>query len=100
MDRPSDFTIMDCGDYFTIVNIKANDFDNFHTHIRKKGKGKTDTCDMLIKLICNKNIPRSKYLRTSAKRISRDEKYIQNICVKEEKDLHKQKFHKVNNGRF
>lgn len=104
MDKYSHFTIMDCGSNYVIENKKANDFDNFHTHINKKKKmkhkPKDSTCKMLIKLICNKKIPKSNYLRQSAMRISRDEKYIQNIQIKMEKDSQKPKFHKVNNGRW
>lgn len=100
MDRPEHFVINDCGSYYTIENIKANDFDNFHTHINKKAKGSKskDTCKLLIKLICNKTIPNSKYLQTSAIRLSRDDKYIQNIQNKQNKNRNKQRFYKVNNG--
>lgn len=103
LDKISDFKISDCGDYFTIENVKANDFENYHTHInknKKKKKNKDGTCRMLIKLICSKQVPKSKYLQTSAMRLSRDSKYIDKILIKREKDSQKPKFHKVNNGRF
>lgn len=90
MDKPSHFKIIDNGSYFTIVNVKADDFNNYHTHINKKGKGKRDTCELLIRLVCSKKVPRSEYLRTSAKRISRNEKYIEKIEIKEEKDKNRQ----------
>lgn len=103
MDRFSDFIINDCGSYYTIENAKARDFENYHTHLNKKNKvknGKRSTCDLLIYLVCQKRVPDSPYLRESAKRISRDEKYIQKIEHKEMKDANKQKFFKVNNGIF
>lgn len=102
MDKPEDFIISEGGYRFTIENAKAHDFDNYHTHIRKRKskKNKTQTCDMLIRLICSKVVPKSTYLRTSAKRISRDEEYIAKIEHKEAKDLQKQKYFNVNNGRF
>ena len=86
MDKPSHFKIIDNGKYFTIVNEKARDFKNHHTHINKKGKGNRDTCEMLIRLVCKKRVPKSPYLRESAKRIRRDRKYIEKIEIKEEKD--------------
>ena len=107
MDKPCDFQIMDCGRYFTIENVKAKDFDNYHTHINKKTKdgkkrkkGYTPIQELLIQLICEKRVPTSHYLRISAKRISRDEKYIQKIDDKIRKDASKQKFFKVNNGKW
>lgn len=103
MDKHNDFQIKDCGGYYTITNIKAKDFDNYHAHINKKsGKRRNypDTCKMLIKMVCKCKIPNSKFLRESAKRISRNPKYIEEIEIKEEKDSQKPKFHKVNNGKW
>ena len=98
VDRPSHFKITDNRNYFTIENVLADDFDNFHTHVRKKKKGKTKTCELLIELICNKVVPDSKYLRTSAKRISRNDKYISQIENKEKKDRSKQHYFNPNKG--
>ena len=53
---------------------------------------------MLINLVCDKIVPDSDYLRTSAKRLSRDEKYIAQIEHKEEKDRQKQRYLNVNKG--
>lgn len=102
VDKHDDFVISESSYRFTIENIKANDFDNFHTHIRKRKskKKKTQTCDMLINLVCSMRVPKSDYLRVSAKRISRNKKYIEMIEHKEMKDKNKQKFFKVNNGIF
>lgn len=106
MDKPSDFIIMDSGRYYTIENVRARDFDNNHTHINKKfavnkkEKRERSVCEMLIHFICTKRVPTSPYLRESAKRISRDEKYIQKIINKEMKDGSRQRFFKVNNGKW
>lgn len=110
MDKYSHFKIIDNDTYYTIENVKANDFDNFHTHINKKSnkpskrnkkdRKKDSLCSMLIRLICRKQVPKSDYLRESAKRISRDEKYIQDIDNKIEKDRDRQKYVRSNMGKF
>jgi len=76
---------MKCGNHYVLINKKGK-VEN-HTHLKKK-----DTCYLLIKLVCRKEIPRSPYLRTSAKRISRNKKYIKEIEIKEEKDKQKQHY--------
>ena len=43
-------------------------------------------------------MPRSPYLRTSAKRISRNEKYIREIEIKEEKDKQRQNYFNPQKG--
>lgn len=107
MDRPNHFRIIDNDTYYTVENVKANDFDNFHTHLNKrsnrnkrnvKSKDKYKVGRMLIGLICNKKVPDSDYLRESAKRLSRDERYIRDIEYKESKDKDKQKFVRINRG--
>ena len=98
LDRYEDFAIIDNGTYYTIQNIKGDCFENYHTHIAKKHKGKTTTCMLLIGLICNKRVPNSPYLRTSAKRISRNKKYIQNIENKELKDMSRTYYVNINQG--
>lgn len=101
MDKLNHFKIIDNGGYYTVINTKANDFDNYHTHITKKkksknmNKGERRTCQKLVHWVCNKVVPRSSYLRESAKRISRDEDYIQSINHKIEKDRQKPNYHNV-----
>lgn len=104
MDKHSDFIIMDSGRYFTVENVKARDFDNYHTHINKKlavskkeKKGKS-VCDMLIDFIVKKRVPNSPYLRESALRIARDEKYCQKVQNKIDKDRDRQRFFNQNMG--
>lgn len=91
MDKPSDFMIMECGNHYVLINKKGK-VEN-HTHLKKK-----DTCYLLIKLVCRKQIPRSPYLRTSAKRISRNKKYIREIEIKEEKDKQKLQYFNLQKG--
>lgn len=59
-----------------------------HTHLKKRS-----TCELLIKLVKRKEVPRSPYLRTSAKRITLDKKYIRAINHKIEKDRQKPKYY-------
>ena len=46
----------------------------------------------------NKRVPKSKYLRESARRVTIDKKYIEKIEIKEEKDRNKQHYINVNKG--
>jgi len=91
LDKPSDFMIMECDNHYVLINKKGN-VEN-HTHLKKK-----DTCHLLINLVCEKKIPHSPYLRTSAKRISRNKKYIREIEIKEEKDKQKQHYFNPQKG--
>lgn len=91
MDKHSDFKIIKCGNHCVLINTKGS--YSQHTHIKRYG-----TCKLLIDLICNKRVPDSDYLRTSAKRLSRDEKYIRKIEHKERKDRDKQRYYNINKG--
>lgn len=51
---------------------------------------------MLVRLMKKKRVPKSDYLRESIKRTTLDEKYIEKIDIKIEKDKQKQKY--VNRG--
>lgn len=91
MDKPNHFMIQPHKDHYVLINVKGKREN--HTHIWSK-----KTCNTLIGLVCKKTVPDSDYLRESAKRVSRDKKYIDKINRKIIKDSNKQKFHKVNNG--
>ena len=82
--------IINCGNYFTVINLKG-EHEN-HAHVKKKS-----TAELLVKLIKRKQVPKSKYLRESAKRITIDKKYIQKIEIKEEKDRNKLNY--INNRK-
>lgn len=83
--------IIDCGNYFTIINING-EYDN-HCHIKKY-----KTANMLVNLILNKRVPKSKYLRESAKRVTLDERYKQDIDIKIEKDRDRIYYFNPNKG--
>lgn len=68
--------------------VNANGEYKHHTHIKRY-----KTCEMLVKLVEKKMVPRSSYLRLSAKRITLDQKYIDKIDIKIEKDKNKQKYY-------
>ena len=53
---------------------------------------------MVVRLMKKKRVPKSDYLRESIKRITLDEKYIEKINIKIEKDKQKQKYVNVNKG--
>lgn len=53
--------ILEYRNEYVVVN-KAGKYCN-HTHLKKRS-----TCELLIKLIKRKEVPRSSYLRTSAKK--------------------------------
>lgn len=83
--------ILDCGNYYTIINTKGS-YDN-HCHVNKRA-----TAELLCRLIKNKRVPDSKHLRESAKRVSTDWKYIGKIEIKIEKDREKQLYFNSNKG--
>lgn len=72
IDRESDFRIFQYKGEYVLYNIKGGESN--HTHLGNYG-----VCKMLIKLICKEEIPRSDYLKESARRISRNDKYRKNI---------------------
>ena len=92
MDKPSDFIIKKHNNHFVVINTKGTRAN--HTHLNA-----VKTCNMLVELVCRKTVPTSNYLKESARRISRDDKYKLEIAIKKEKDNQKQRFFKVNNGR-
>lgn len=73
------FSIIHGGDHFVIINVKGERRN--HTHIKKRG-----TCQLLIRLVYRKQVPRSSYLRESAKRITLDTDYIKRIDETIEQD--------------
>jgi len=84
-------TIVNCGDYFTVSN--KNGGRTNHAHVKKKS-----TAELLCRLIKKKEVPRSKYLRESAKRITIDEAYKAKIDIKINKDQQMQRYYNSNKG--
>lgn len=87
-DIMSRYKIIDCGDYYTIANINGGYEDHCHVNTKKTAK-------MLVKLMKKKRVPRSDYLRESVKRVTLDERYIEDINIKTEKDRDKQKYRNI-----
>lgn len=88
----SSYKVISCGDYITIANVKG-DYDN-HCHVKRM-----KTANMLVKLMKNKRIPKSNYLRESIKRVTLDKKYIRDIDNKIIKDKSKQTYCNVGGGK-
>lgn len=94
VDKPCDFIIEEHTDYFLLRNIKMEFTEKSgHTHL-----GKYKTCEDLINWICNHTVPYNSYLRESARRVARDEKYLEMIDIKNSKMQDKQRYFNVNNG--
>lgn len=83
--------VLDCGNYYTIINTKGGYENHCHTYTE-------NTAKMLCRLIKNKRVPKSKRLRKSAKRVTLDEKYQNEIDIKIEKDRQKPKYVNINKG--
>lgn len=91
LDKKHHFKIIgECGNYM-VINTKGS--YEHHTHLKNY-----HTCELLIKLVCKKVVPNAPYMRSSAKRISRNKKYIQDIDYKIRKDEDKTKYVNVNRG--
>lgn len=94
VDKPSDFLILDCGDYFLLLNTRMKfKAKSGHTHLDNY-----ETCEAIINWVCNHKIPYNDYLRESARRVSRDEKYLLMIDIKNDKVRNKQKYYNQNCG--
>lgn len=76
MDKPSDFKIIPYKGKYVIYNMKVDKKvdASHHTHIDNR-----HICKLIIKLVCDKVVPNKPYLRESARRISRDELYREEI---------------------
>ena len=87
----SDYKIIHNNRNYVLINLKG--VQKNHGHLKK-----LDTCMMLIKLMKNKIVPRSKYLQESVLRISTDEAYKQKVLNNQEKNNNKQSYYNVNKG--
>lgn len=65
-----------------------------HTHLKRM-----KTAEMLIRLMKKKVIPKSEYLRESVKRVTLDNKYIQDIEYKQAKDKDKKNYRNIGGRR-
>lgn len=79
--------ILEYRDTYVVVN--ENGEYKHHTHIKRY-----KTCEMFVKLVERKIVPKSSYLRSSAKRVTLDQKYIDKIDIKIKKDRNKPKYYR------
>lgn len=86
-----DYKIIHNNRNYTLINLKG--IRENHGHFKK-----FDTCLMLIRLMKDQIVPRSKYLQNAVLRISTDEKYKQKILNKQEKLRNKPQYMNVNKG--
>lgn len=94
VDKPSDFIIENHGSYFLLKNIRMEFLEKSgHTHLDKY-----QSCEDVINWVCNHKVPYNSYLRESARRVSRDEKYLEMIDIKNEKMGNKQRYYNQNCG--
>lgn len=82
------FKIIQCKDYCTIANVDGS-YDH-HCHVKRY-----KTAKMLVKLMKKRRVPKSDYLRESAKRCTLDTKYIEKIDIKIEKDKDRQRYRNI-----
>lgn len=93
VDDVDSLKILDCGNYITIVNVNGKEEN--HAHVKRRS-----TAELLVRLVKNKRVPDSPYLRTSAKRLTLSTKYIRNINIKIEKDKNRQSYYNKNNHKI
>ena len=91
VDVIGDYKILKTSRSYIVKNVKG-EYSN-HGHFRR-----LKTCYLIIKLIQTQQVPKSKYLREAAIRISTDIDYINKVKRKIEKDRDKQKYINVNKG--
>ncbi len=84
-----DYRIVERRKDYILANCNGN-YDN-HGHLKCEGD-----CHDLIELINKRQVPDKYYDRVAAIRISTDDKYIEKIKHKIEKDKNKQRYRNVN----
>ena len=85
VDQVGDYKILEASRSYIVKNVKG-DYSN-HGHFKQ-----LKTCYLIIDLIRKRQVPRSKYLRESAIRISIDINYVNKVKRKIEKDRNKQRY--------
>lgn len=85
------YKIIKSGRYYTLVNINSE--YSKHAHIYK-----INTAFLLIRLIENQIVPKSKYLQQAALRLTTNEKYKDKVLYKQEKNANKEEYYNVNKG--
>lgn len=91
IDQVGDYKILKASRSYIVKNVKGG--YNNHGHFKK-----LDICYLIIKLLQKRQVPRSKYLRGAALRISTDKDYVNKAKRKIKKDRNKQKYININKG--
>lgn len=86
-----EYKVIDSNRGHIIINTKG-EYDN-HAHVKR-----LTTCKKVLNMIERHIVPDSTYLRGTALRLSLDEKYIDKINIKIEKDKQKQGYININKG--
>lgn len=86
-----DFVVRECEKGFVLINMNG-EYKN-HGHIKS-----LKTAKMLIRLMRNKTVPNSDYLRGTVLRVSLDSDYKNKVLHKIEKDKNKPYFININKG--
>lgn len=92
MDKPIDkLKIIQDSRGFVVIN-EAGAHEN-HAHLKKYS-----TCELLVRLIKRKIVPKSSYLRISCLRLTLDDRYRNKIMLKQAKDREKLAYFNANKG--
>lgn len=91
VDQIGAYKILKASRGYIVKNVRGG-YDS-HGHFKK-----LDTCYLIIKLLQKRQVPRSKYLRGAALRISTDKDYVNKAKRKIKKDRNKQKYININKG--
>ena len=87
-----DLYIKDCGSYYTVINLSGK-YRN-HCHIDNK-----KSAELLKKQVERKIVPKGKYFRSCALRVTIQEDYIEKIQNKVLKDKNRIFYFNVNKSR-
>lgn len=85
------FKVVKSNNSYVLIN-RHGEYEN-HGHFKKY-----NTCLKLIQIMKKNIVPFNDYLRTSVLRISTDEKYIEKVKIKMEKDKEKEHYININKG--
>ena len=86
-----DLYIKDCGSYNTVINLNGNYKSHCHIDNRK-------SAELFKKQVERKIVPRGKYFRSCALRVTIQEGYIEKILVKIDKDKNRTWYRNINKG--
>ena len=93
LHRQNEYIVIEEENGRGVVLVNTKGIYKNHGHI-----GSLKTAKMMIDLIERRIIPKSDYLRITAKRVSLDEDYVQAVQRKIEKDKEKPKYCNINKG--